>query len=135
MTRRDEAHVRPNHHIVPNVEAAKIIESAVLIDEDIPPHTDLFPTRSKKGGISRKLSSAFLPISSLNKARTSSASSNVKRFSLAVIAVARLTLCHHRRRLRRPPVNDRGAIVVRHSFSSPTYSLVRVDHEKINQHV
>ena len=29
MARRDDAHVRPDHHIVRDVEAAKVIESAV----------------------------------------------------------------------------------------------------------
>jgi hypothetical protein len=37
MARRDDAHVRPDHHIVRDVEAAKVIESAVLIYEDIMP--------------------------------------------------------------------------------------------------
>ena len=37
MARRDDAHVRPDHHIVCDVEAAKVIESAVLIYEDIMP--------------------------------------------------------------------------------------------------
>jgi hypothetical protein len=37
---------------------------------------------------------AFLPISSLNNTRISSASSYVRRLSLAVIAIARLTLAN-----------------------------------------
>jgi hypothetical protein len=40
MARRDDAHVRPDHHIVFDVEAAKVIESAVLIYEDIMPDAD-----------------------------------------------------------------------------------------------
>ena len=75
MARRDDAQVRPDHHIVRDVEAAKVVESAVLIYEDIVPDADL-------------------PISSLNKARISSALLNVKRFSMAVIAIARLTFAN-----------------------------------------
>ncbi len=86
--------VRPNHHIIRDVEAAKVIESAVLIDEDIMPDADFVPTRSKNGGIRKKLSSTFLPIGSLNKARISSASLNVKRLNAAVIAIARLTFAN-----------------------------------------
>jgi hypothetical protein len=44
MARRDDAHVRPDHHIVGNVETAKIIKSAVLIYENIAPDTDVDPT-------------------------------------------------------------------------------------------
>src|SRR5260370_19032729 len=44
MARRDDAHVRPDHHIVGNVEPAKIIKSAVLIYENIAPDTDVDPT-------------------------------------------------------------------------------------------
>jgi hypothetical protein len=29
MARRDDAHVRPNHHIVRDVEAAKVIETTI----------------------------------------------------------------------------------------------------------
>jgi pimeloyl-ACP methyl ester carboxylesterase len=48
MASRDDAHVRPDHHIVCDVEAAKVIESAVLIYEDIMPHPDFVPTGSIK---------------------------------------------------------------------------------------
>ena len=48
MARRDEAHVRPDHHIVCDVEAAKVIKRAVLIDEDIVPDADFVPTGSIK---------------------------------------------------------------------------------------
>jgi hypothetical protein len=45
MGRRDDAHVRPDHHIVCDVEAAKVMESAVLIYEDIiMPDADFVPT-------------------------------------------------------------------------------------------
>jgi hypothetical protein len=44
--------------------------------------------------MNKKLSSTSLPMSWLNKARISPASSNVKRFSLAVIAMARLTFAN-----------------------------------------
>jgi hypothetical protein len=37
MARRDDAHVRSDHHIVLDVEAAKVVEGAILIDEDIAP--------------------------------------------------------------------------------------------------
>src|SRR6201999_1142468 len=40
VARRDDAHVRPNHHIVRDIEAAKVVESAVLIYEDITPDAD-----------------------------------------------------------------------------------------------
>jgi hypothetical protein len=40
MARRDDADVRPNHHIVRDFEPAKVIESAVLIYEDIMPDAD-----------------------------------------------------------------------------------------------
>src|ERR1700694_3315106 len=43
MASRDDAHVRPDHHIVGNVEPAKIIKSAVLIYENIAPATDVAP--------------------------------------------------------------------------------------------
>src|SRR5579859_2896399 len=43
MARRDDADVRPDHHIVGNVESAKVVESAILIDEDIAPDTDIDP--------------------------------------------------------------------------------------------
>jgi hypothetical protein len=92
MARCDNAHVRPDHHIVRDVEPAKVIESAVLIYEDIMPDTDFAPTDRIKGR--DQLSSTFLPISSLNKARISSASLNVNRFSVAVIAIARLTFAN-----------------------------------------
>jgi hypothetical protein len=94
VARRDDAHVRPDHHIVGDVEAAQVIESAVLIYEDILPDADFVPTSCKKGGISKKLSSTVLPMSSLNKARISSTSLNVKRFSAAVIPIARLTFAN-----------------------------------------
>jgi hypothetical protein len=81
MARRDDAHVRPDHHIVGNIEAAKVIESAILIDENIAPDTDIDPPVVWKGGINKKLSSTFFPIRSLNKARTSSTSLNVKRLN------------------------------------------------------
>ena len=48
MARRDDAHVRTDHHIVCDVEPAKVIEGAVLIDEDIMPDADLVPTGSVK---------------------------------------------------------------------------------------
>jgi hypothetical protein len=48
MARRDDAHVRPDHHIVCDVEAAKVIESAVLIYEDITPDADFGPAGSIK---------------------------------------------------------------------------------------
>jgi hypothetical protein len=48
MARRDDAHVRPDHHIVCDVEAAKVIESAVLIYEDIMPDADFGPAGSIK---------------------------------------------------------------------------------------
>ena len=48
MARRDDAHIRPDHHIVANVESAKVIESAVLIYEDIAPDADFVSTGSKK---------------------------------------------------------------------------------------
>jgi hypothetical protein len=41
MAGRDDAHVRPDHHIVGNVEPAKVRESAVPIYEDITPDTDI----------------------------------------------------------------------------------------------
>src|SRR6185312_13449223 len=41
MARRDDAHVRSDHHIVGNVESAKVIEGAVLIYEDVAPDTDI----------------------------------------------------------------------------------------------
>jgi hypothetical protein len=91
---RDDAHVGPDHHIVCDVEAAKVIEGAVLIYEDIIPDADFVPTGRIKGRNRKKLSSTFLPISSLNKARISSASLNVKRLSVAVIAIARLTFAN-----------------------------------------
>jgi hypothetical protein len=40
MARRDDAHVRPDHHIVRDVEPAKVIESAVLVYEDIMPDAE-----------------------------------------------------------------------------------------------
>jgi hypothetical protein len=43
MAGRDDADVRPNHHVVCDVEAAEIIKSAVLIDEDMTPDADLVP--------------------------------------------------------------------------------------------
>src|ERR1700676_3879719 len=43
MAGRDDAHVRPDHHILGNVEPAKIIKSAVLIYENIAPDTDVAP--------------------------------------------------------------------------------------------
>ena len=43
MAGRDDADVRPNHHIVCDVEAAKVIKSTVLIDEDMTPDADLVP--------------------------------------------------------------------------------------------
>jgi hypothetical protein len=46
MTRRDDAHVRPNHHIVRDVQPAKVIESTVLIYEDIMSDADFVPTGS-----------------------------------------------------------------------------------------
>ena len=48
MARRNEADVRPDHHVVCDVEAAKVIESAVLIDEDMTPDADLVATGSIK---------------------------------------------------------------------------------------
>ncbi len=45
MAGRDDAHVRPDHHIVRNVEAAKVIESAVLIYEDIVPDANFISRR------------------------------------------------------------------------------------------
>ena len=45
---RDNADVRPDHHIVCDVEAAKVIESAILIDEDIMPDADFVPAGSIK---------------------------------------------------------------------------------------
>jgi hypothetical protein len=50
MARREDAHVRPDHHIVCNVEPSKVIESAVLIYEDIMPNADFVPA----GGIKRR---------------------------------------------------------------------------------
>jgi hypothetical protein len=50
MARRDDAHVRPDHHIVRDVEAAKVIESAVLIYEDMMPDADFVPTGYKMEG-------------------------------------------------------------------------------------
>ncbi|WP_246677644.1 hypothetical protein [Mesorhizobium sp. B2-3-12] len=91
MARRDDAHIWPDHHIVGDVEAADIIESAVLIDEDVAPDADFVASCRIDGGISRKLASTSWPMSWLNKALTSSASSNVRRLSRAVIAIARLT--------------------------------------------
>jgi hypothetical protein len=46
MARRDDAHVRPDHHIVCDVETAKVIECAVLIDEDIAPDAEAEWTES-----------------------------------------------------------------------------------------
>src|SRR6266404_7134516 len=71
------------------------------------------PPVVKYGGINKKLSSTFLPMRSLNKARTSSASLNVKRLRLAVIAIARLTFANM------PPDSGvlLGIILVRSSFA------------------
>ncbi len=49
MAARDDAHIRPDHHVVGNVESAKVIESAVLIYEDITPDANFVPV----GGIER----------------------------------------------------------------------------------
>jgi hypothetical protein len=46
MARRDDAQVRPDHHIVSDVESAKVIEGSVLIYEDIMPDTDFVPADS-----------------------------------------------------------------------------------------
>src|SRR5258708_4628387 len=46
MARRDDAHVRPDHHMVRDVESPKVIESAVLIYEDIMPDADFVPAGS-----------------------------------------------------------------------------------------
>jgi hypothetical protein len=46
MARRDDAHIRPDHHIVCDLAASKVIESAVLIYEDIMPNADFVPTSS-----------------------------------------------------------------------------------------
>jgi hypothetical protein len=43
MARRDDTHVRPDHHIVGNVEPAKVVERAILIYEDIAPESDIDP--------------------------------------------------------------------------------------------
>jgi len=91
VARGDDVHVRPDHHVVADVEAAKVIESAVLIDEDIAPNTGVGSAGCVDGGISTKLVSTVLPISSLNRFRISSASLNVKRLSAAVMVIARLT--------------------------------------------
>jgi hypothetical protein len=50
MARRDDAHVRPDHHIVRDVEPAKVIESAVLIYEDIMPDADFVPPAYRTAG-------------------------------------------------------------------------------------
>jgi hypothetical protein len=91
MAGRKDVHARPNHHIVPYVEAAKVIEGAILIDEDILPDADLVATSGKKWRNQQKALVHLLPVSWQNKALISSASLKVKRFSLAVIAIARLT--------------------------------------------
>ena len=48
MARRDDADVRPDHHIVCDVEAAKVIKGAVLIDKDMTSDADLVPAGSIK---------------------------------------------------------------------------------------
>src|SRR5580698_10445709 len=48
VSRRDDAHVRTDHHIVCDVEPAKVIEGAVLIDEDVMTDADLVATGSVK---------------------------------------------------------------------------------------
>ena len=40
MAGRDDADVRPDHHIVRDIEVAQVIKSTVLIDEDVTPDTD-----------------------------------------------------------------------------------------------
>ena len=50
MARRDQAHIRPDHHIVCDVEPAEVVERAVLIDEDITPDADFVAA----GGIERR---------------------------------------------------------------------------------
>jgi hypothetical protein len=50
MARRDDAHVRPDHHIVRDVEAVKVIESAVLIYGDIMPTRISSPPAVKMEG-------------------------------------------------------------------------------------
>ena len=55
MARRDEVHVRSDHHVIGNAKPAEIIESAVLIDEDIAPDAGIKTPGCIKGWYQYKL--------------------------------------------------------------------------------
>src|ERR1700677_918543 len=40
VDRRNDTHVRPDHHVIANADLGKVIQSAVLIDEDAMPDAD-----------------------------------------------------------------------------------------------
>ena len=48
MAGRDDADVRPDHHIVRDIEVAQVIKSTVLVDEDVTPDTDFVAVGRKK---------------------------------------------------------------------------------------
>lgn len=80
------------------------------------PTIDASTSAKGDGGINKKLSSTFLPMRSLNKARTSSASLNVYRLRVAVITRARLTFAD----MAADSGVLLGIILVRSSFAIPT---------------
>lgn len=41
MTRRDNAHVRPDHHIISNVDPPKVVHGTILVDKYIPPNANI----------------------------------------------------------------------------------------------
>ena len=115
MTRRDQAHVRPDHHIVRDVEAAEVIERAVLIDEDIAPDADFVPA----GGIERRdQQKAFVDLFADELAEQGPNFVSIVERQTVQRGGDRhrpFDVCQHGRGFRRPPVNDPGA-VFRHSM-------------------
>jgi hypothetical protein len=49
MNGRDDAYVRPDHHIATNIESADVIKGAVLIDENVTTDADI----DRAGGVER----------------------------------------------------------------------------------
>jgi hypothetical protein len=126
MDRRDDAHVRPDHHIVGNVEAAQIIKSAVQIYENIAPDADVGPTcrvewRDQQKAVVQLLADEIAEqgphFVRIAKRQTVQNGCDGRRS---------FDVCQHGRRFRRSAGNYPGAIVFRHSSSFPERNRANV---------
>ena len=129
MTRRDDTHVRPDHHIISDIESAKIIESAILIYEDIAPDSNIESTDRVEGWNQQEAVVHLL---------ADEIAEHGPDFIRVVIRQTveprsdrhrSLDVCRHGRRFRRSPVNYPGAIFSRHSLLPWSASNGRSAHD------